>query len=147
MILLLSTLAWAAPEDPKAVIDIKAARMELSQKDGTVHFEGEVVVKQNEMQLRCERLDARYDKAGKLLELMAHGQIEVKSPRWTAQADSARYIRKRDVLELKGQPRVHRGDHWLEGHVITVHLSEQRLVVEKARGQFNGATLPTRALP
>ena len=146
MTLLMSTLAWAAPESVQSMIDIKAARMEISQKDGMVKFEGEVVVKQNDLELRCERLKARYDKSGQLIELQAYGQIEVVSPRWTAQADRALYFRKRDVLELRGQPRVHRDDHWLEGKSITVHLSEQRLIVEHARGQFNGASLPDRAL-
>ena len=121
--------------------------MELSQKTGVVHFEGQVVVKQDNMELQCERLEARYDKKGTLLELKAWGQIQVISPQWTAQADTASYQREHDVLKLRGKPRVHRGKDWLEGAVITVHLEDQRLVVERARGQFKGPGLKKKTGP
>ncbi len=147
LLILCCASAEAAPTEPGPTVDIKAARMELSQKTGVVHFEGQVVVKQNNMELQCERLEARYGKKGILLELKAWGQIQVISPQWTAQADTATYEREGDVLKLRGKPRVHRGEDWLEGTMITVHLEEQRLVVERARGQFKAPTLNKKNRP
>ena len=121
--------------------------MELSQKSGTVNFEGEVVVKQGNLAFHCEHLEARYDKSGQLLELKAKNQVRVSAPEWTAHADTARYKKAEDVLELHGQPRVHRGGHWLEGKVIRIHLKEQRLIIEEARGRFEAPPIPPLAQP
>jgi lipopolysaccharide export system protein LptA len=140
-ILLIAATTVAAPTKTEPTVDIRADRVELDQKTGRIRFTGQVVVKQKDLELRCEQLQARYEKGGKLVELVATGQVRVTSPQWTASADAAHYQRKKEVLELTGSPRVRRGSDWIEGARVAVHLNEKRLIVESARGKIQGPVL------
>ena len=48
-------------------IEVEAARMEFDRKAGVARFEGEVRVRQADLELRCARLTATYSKAGEVL--------------------------------------------------------------------------------
>ena len=143
----MATSTQAAPPKVMPTIDIQAQRMELLQKEGMIHFTGDVVVKQKSLELRCEALKAKYDKEGNLVELTARGQVRVNSPEWKAMADTAHYRRKADVLELRGKPRVRQGKNWLEGVQVTIHLDEERLVIEQARGQISAPLIDNVKTP
>lgn len=91
-----------------APLDIQADRLELDQKAGVARFEGNVVARQESLELRCDRLTAHYDDAGAVKELIA-----------------------------EGNPQVRRGDDVLTGERIRLLPQEGRLVVEKARGRLN----------
>lgn len=139
MIAWLLIAALLAPPTAEPV-DIRAARLELDRKAGTARFEGEVVVTQGPLTLRCAALDARYAD-GEISALTATGGVSVAGTDWTARAERATWDRREGRLELTGEPRIERGGDVLRGARVLVWPAEERLVVEQARGTLHAPTL------
>ncbi|MEZ4463693.1 MAG: LptA/OstA family protein [bacterium] len=135
-------LLLAAP--PTETLDIQAARLELDQATGQATFSGDVVVRQGELVLRCAVLEARYGDDGEVDGLVASGGVTVTQGELSARAETARYLRAEDRLELAGHPEVTRGKDRLGGARIVYWPGQGRLVVEQARGRIQAPriTLP-----
>lgn len=140
---LLTLSLWAATAlaAPTAPLDIRADRMELTQKSGELRFEGHVSAQQGELTLRCARLLARYGKDGALTELRAEGDVQVTAEGLSARAQSAVYQQAAGTLILTGSPTVQRGEDRLSGATITFWPEAGRMVVEQARGTLRAPPL------
>jgi lipopolysaccharide export system protein LptA len=136
LLLMVATPALAAPPAKTAPLDVQAERLELRQQDGVALFEGNVVVTQEDLELRCARLTARYRKDGEIAELVAAGGVRVTRGTLKARAATATYRRAADTLTLTGDPQVDRGADRLRGKRIIFHLEARRMVVEQARGRL-----------
>lgn len=120
----------------QAPLDVRADRVELDQRAGVARFEGGVVARQDAVELRCERLTARYGESGEVTAVVAEGGVRVTSERLAATAERARFDRAAGVLVLTGEPEVRRGDDRLRGETIRIWPEAGRVVVEKARGRI-----------
>jgi lipopolysaccharide transport protein LptA len=129
---LLALLLVAARD--AAPLDVRADRFELDQSAGTARFEGNVVATQDDVELRCARLVARYERDGQVAEVVADGGVHVQSKALAATAAEARFDRAAGELVLTGQPEVHRGPDTLRGNTIRIWPDTGRVVVEQARG-------------
>jgi lipopolysaccharide export system protein LptA len=120
-----------------APIEVEAARMEFDRKAGVARFEGEVRVRQADLELRCARLTATYSKAGEVRFLEIEGGLMVTldaQAGLTARAARATLDRETGELKLSGEPEVVRGKDRLRGERITLFTETGRIVVEGARG-------------
>ena len=138
--LLLSLLLLLLGAKPSEPLDIRADRLELDQRTGAVRFEGAVEATQGELVLRCAVLSATYAD-GEITALEASGGVVVTQGDVRAEAQTARYHRSEDRLELTGQPRVVRGKDSMTGARITFWPGQGRLVVEQARGRIDAPKL------
>ncbi|MCK6571049.1 hypothetical protein L6V77_08040 [Myxococcota bacterium] len=118
-------------------IEVEAARMEFDRKAGVARFEGEVRVRQADLELRCARLTATYSKAGEVRTLEIEGGLTVTldaQAGLTARAARATLDRATGELKLSGEPEVVRGKDRLRGEHIVLFTETGRIVVEGARG-------------
>jgi len=118
-------------------IEVEAARMEFDRKAGVARFEGEVRVRQADLELRCARLTANYSKAGEVRTLEIEGGLTVTldaQAGLTARAARATLDRETGELRLAGEPEVVRGKDRLRGQSIVLFIETGRIVVEGARG-------------
>jgi lipopolysaccharide transport protein LptA len=132
----LLALALVAAGGDRAALDIRADRLELDQPGGVARFEGNVVATQDEVELRCARLVARYDAKGEVGEVVAEGDVRVKSRDLAATAARASFDRAAGVLTLTGAPAVTRGPDHVRGETIRLWPDSGRVVVEQARGRL-----------
>ncbi len=132
----LLALALVAAQPGQASLDIRADRLELDQPAGLARFEGGVVATQDDVELRCARLVARYDAKGEVGEVVAEGDVRVKSRDLAATAGRASFDRAAGVLTLTGDPAVTRGQDHLRGETIRLWPDSGRVVIEQARGRL-----------
>lgn len=131
---------------PTTPLDLKADHLTLDPETGRAVFTGHVTARQGDLQITCDRLEARQGKAGDLEGLVAHGQVQITSKGLTARATEATFSENRGEIVLTGDPRVQRGRAWLSGRRIVYRVSDGRVTVEQARGRMDAPALQLPAL-
>jgi lipopolysaccharide transport protein LptA len=126
-----SSLAIAEP----VPLDIRAERLDFDRKAGLARFEGDVVARQGDFELRCARLVATYASGGEVETVTIDGGLTLTAEGFTARADQATLDRRTGEMRLMGHPQLDRGADHLEGERILFWPETGRVVVEKARGR------------
>jgi len=149
----------AAPSSPKALksespLHIASDRMEVSQKDKTIHFIGHVTVRQDDLVITGDRMtvygvqekgkskrkDADTPMVERIYRIEVQGGVKITQREKMATSDKAVYYHREDKIVLLGQPKVSQGQDTLQGRMITLYLAEGRSVVE------GGETAPVQAV-
>jgi lipopolysaccharide export system protein LptA len=136
-------------------IQISSDRLEVSQKEGTVLFEGNVVAQQDNLTMTGKRLTIFAVKgatkgvkvnveqqgvAERIDRIEVEGEVKIAQGDKMATCDKAVYYRQEQKIILTGSPRVSQGRDALQGRLITLYLLEERSVVE------GGAQNPVQAV-
>lgn len=135
-------------------IQITSDKMEVSQKDGTIVFEGHVAAQQENLTMTGKKLvvfavkeksknkkgDA--DQSGFIsrvdrIEIL--GDVKITQGDKLATCEKAVFYRQDQKIILSGNPQVSQGKDVLNGQVITLYLLEERSVIE------GGAQKPVKA--
>ena len=134
-VLMSINLSVASTEKTAIAVDIKADRVEIDQKKGRIEFSGSVRATRGTLVMTCEKLVARYKKSGEVLRLEIAGSLTVQGRDFSARAGSGVYDHESGRLVLTGSPSIKRGPNRVTGERILVFVDDERVVVEKARGQ------------
>jgi lipopolysaccharide export system protein LptA len=126
-------------------IHISSHKMEVSQKEGTVLFEGHVVAQQDTLTMTGKKLmiysakgkakspKAAGDKSGvveSLDRIEVNGDVTISQGDKVATCEKAVYYKQDQKIVLSGNPRVAQGKDVLNGSLITLYLLEERSVIE-----------------
>jgi lipopolysaccharide export system protein LptA len=126
-------------------IHISSDKMEVSQKEGTVLFEGHVVAQQDTLTMTGKKLmiyaakgKAKSPKAGgdksgvvdSLDRIEVDGDVKISQGEKVATCEKAVYYKQEQKIVLSGNPRVSQGKDVLNGSLITLYLLEERSVIE-----------------
>ncbi len=170
MLLLLPASVWAGPNvarpnqapgseartgdaAPRGAISITADQMESVDRERVVIFTGNVVTRQEELVVNCDRMRVYYQESGvwpdgsgkpsgsekksgeretRIDRLVAEGNVKITKGTQVALAGMAVYEARKDKRKiiLTGQPRVWNENDFLSGKKITYYLDENRSVVE-----------------
>jgi lipopolysaccharide export system protein LptA len=137
-------------------IQIASDKLEASQKNGTIVFEGHVVARQDNITMTGKKLTifAVQDKPQKnksdpnksqvmdrIDRIELEGEVKITQDEKTATCDKAVYYREAQKIVLFGNPRVAQGKDVLQGQLITLYLLEERSVVEGAAQRPVQATI------
>ncbi len=116
----------------RAPVDISADRGEAQDRADRVVFAGNVVVKQEELTLRTERLTVAYtDSNGiDINRIDASGAVVVTSPSETARGDFAVYDLDQGMITMVGNVRLERNGSFLNGGRLTIDLDTGRAVMD-----------------
>ncbi len=126
-------------------IQISSDKMEVSQRDGTITFDGHVVAQQEDLTMTGRKLVVfavkEKPKGGKgdtgqsgfiervdRIEII--GEVRISQAEKLATCDKAVFYRQDQKIILSGNPQVSQGKDVLNGQLITLYLLEQRSVVE-----------------
>lgn len=122
-----------------APLNIAGDRMEASQKDREIIFEGHVVVQQGDLTITGKELrvfavagdkpnqDSMMDKIDRI---EIEGDVRISQKEKLATAEKAVYYHQESKIVLMGNPTVSQGQDRLMGRLITLYIKEGRSVVE-----------------
>lgn len=137
-------------------LHIASDRMEVSQTDKVILFEGHVVVQQDDLTIAGNRMkvfaapgkkDAKKE-AGKetspsmmdqVDRIEVEGEVKISQREKVATAEKSVYYHEQRKIVLIGNPVVSQGQDSVRGQVITLYLAEGRSVVE-------GGSVPVQAV-
>lgn len=147
--------------DSRGPIAISSDRMESDDPQGVVHFMGDVVARQGDMTITCDRMDVYYDSQEKtppaaepaegdaqppssalggtsrqIDRVECHGNVKVWEGERVATGQKALYLAKslpRRIV-LTGEARVWQGGDSLTGHQVTYYLDSDRSLAEGGQG-------------
>ncbi len=119
------------PKPTALPIEVTAQQLDADQEQRQATFTGEVVAKQGDIILYCNKLIVySLPDEDQVDRLEAFGQVRVVQLDRTATADRAVYRQLQGTLVLYGNAEVHQGQNKIAGNEITVYLQENRSVVK-----------------
>ena len=123
------------PQPAALPIEVTAQQLEANQEQRQAIFSGDVVAKQGDITLYCDKLVVfSLPEQDQVDRLEASGNVRVIQLDRTATADRAVYRQLQGTLVLSGNAQVHQGQNLLTGSEITVYLLENRSVVKGGEG-------------
>lgn len=145
-LLFIASVAVAGQEQmqrPAALpIEVTAQQLEAFQEKRQAVFTGEVVAKQGDITLYCNKLVVfSLLEQDQVDRLEAEGNVRVVQLDRTATADRAVYRQQQGTLVLYGHAKVHQGQNQVAGNEITVYLLENRSVVKSGENKRVKAVL------
>lgn len=123
-----------------APLNIASDRMEVSQNDHTIIFEGHVVIRQDDMTITGKQLKItgvegakKTDESSmmdKIDRIEVEGDVRITQQDKLATADKAVYYHQEQKILLMGRPMVSQGPDTLKGRLITLYIADGKSVVE-----------------
>ncbi|MCS7280959.1 MAG: outer membrane protein assembly factor BamD [Desulfobacterota bacterium] len=117
--------------DPKKGVEVFAKRMEGFEKERRVFFEGNVLLRQEDLTILCDTLEAYLSEDRKEIEkVFAKGNVRIIKGQRTATCNEAEFDSKGATIVLKGEVLVISGPDRLKGDVIVYYMNEDRILVK-----------------
>lgn len=117
-------------------VEVEAQRVELDRASGEVLFIGGVVLRQGSLELRCGHLRAQVNPSGRLLSMVATGEVRVVARGHRATAGRANYDPSMGRITLSGGPSIQGGSGIVRGSSIIIDIRTGRVTIEEAHGVF-----------
>lgn len=119
-------------------VDLRADRVDVDLGTSTAILEGHVELTRSDLRVSCPRVEARFDKDGRILRAKgAGGVVVIMGPR-AIRGEAAEI--ELDVVartaELRGNVRVAQGGSTLTAQRASVDLATSRVSLEAVRGTF-----------
>jgi len=139
-------------------LHIASDRMEVSQTEKIITFEGHVVVQQDDMTItgnrmkvvaadggkKDERKDAQTSMMDRVDRIEVEGDVRISQKEKVATAEKSVYYHQQRKIVLIGNPVVSQGQDSVRGRVITLYLAEGRSVVEGGESPVHAVLHPAR---
>lgn len=136
---------------PNAPIEIEADSLEVQNKAQTATFTGNVIVTQDDMKLRADRLVVFYarqsdaaatqGKSGKIDKIEAKGAVHISSQdNQSADGDWANYLVKDRQIEMGGKVVLRQEGNVISGEKLLVDLNTGVSRILGGGGSGTGAT-------
>ncbi|HXN55017.1 MAG TPA: LptA/OstA family protein [Myxococcales bacterium] len=121
---------------PVVPVRVEAQSLKLDASRRVARFSDDVVVHRGDVTVRGPLMDARYDKAGDLTQLLLSGGVELLEGERRATGKAAVYDASTRKVVLTGNPTLYdRGDQ-LAGERIEMALDSHEVKVDRARGRI-----------
>lgn len=117
-------------------VKITSDRLTVFNKENRAIFVGHVVARQGDLVIRCEELVAHSLPNGGLSTLTALRKVRVRKGGRRAVGERLDYDHARRVMVLTGAPKLWEKENQLEGERVVFFLDEDRVEVERARGNL-----------
>jgi lipopolysaccharide export system protein LptA len=116
----------------RRVTTIKANRLESDRKRHVAIYTGEVEAADGEMTVWADRMELLWDdKEEQILKITAIGNVRIRrADGKNAASERAEFYKAEERLVLVGKARAWQGDDSVSGARMTMHLREDRTVVE-----------------
>jgi len=115
-------------------INITSERMESYNKKDLIIFYGNVKATRKDATLWADRMDIYLNKENKKINrIVALGNVKVNQNDKNATAEKGTYFDGTQEILLEGNPLVWQKNNVLKGTSITLHLDQDRIVVNSAQ--------------
>ncbi len=146
-IFLICSLLWPLAvyaEDLKAgktaldMVDIEADRLDVSTRNGTAIFRGNVKATRADIVVRGDTLALAYDEnTRKVTTLTADGKVFIQWKGREATCEKVVYLLPRELMVLTGNVVISRGQERLSGQKVTLDLKNDAQTVEGGGSRVN----------
>ncbi len=117
-------------EESRGETTITSDKLVFDYDDGYALFDGNVVVKDVDLQLTCGKLKVRFEETGKVSWLEAETAVTIQQDDKRATADKVVHDVESGEFVLTGSPKVYRGTDMLQGDTIRYWRGENRMICE-----------------
>jgi len=115
----------------KKPVDIVADMMEGLEKGKIIMFKGNVVAKQEDLQIFSDTLTAYLNEENDEIDkALAKGNVKILKAERTATCEEALFENAKGEITLKGNVVVYSGSDRLAGDAVIYYINEDRVVVE-----------------
>ena len=115
----------------KKPVDIVADMMEGLEKGKIIMFKGNVVAKQEDLQIFSDTLTAYLNEENDEIDkALAKGNVKILKAERTATCEEALFENAKGEITLKGNVVVYSGSDRLAGDTVIYYINEDRVVVE-----------------
>lgn len=122
-------------------INISSERMEAYNKKDLIIFYGNVKATRQDTTLWADRMDIYLNKENKKISrIVALGNVKVNQEDKNATAEKGTYFDDTQEILLEGNPLVWQKNNVLKGASITLHLDQDRIVVNSAQVKIEPKT-------
>ena len=122
-------------------INITSERMEAYNKKDLIIFYGNVKATRQDTTLWADRMDIYLNKESKKISrIVALGNVKVNQEDKNATAEKGTYFDDTQEILLEGNPLVWQKNNVLKGTSITLHLDQDRIVVNSAQVKIEPKT-------
>ena len=131
-----------ASHNTRAPVSVDAGRIDVQERENRVAFSGDVVVTQDNLTVRSQRMLLNYVDAGslELQRITATGGVSVARGNERATGDTAVYDFNRRIITLAGDVRLRQGQNTLVGGRLVIDLDSGVSSVDgRASGGGSGA--------
>lgn len=149
-------LAQSLDHDKTLPIEISADSLEVAQEEQLATFEGNVDAVQGDLVLSAQTLKVRYEgknsnvglaagAGGTINQIEARGGVIISSPEETAEGDVGVYDVPAQLITLKGDVILTRGENVLRGEQLELDLAtgKSRMVGTTSSETAEGAAAPS----
>lgn len=124
-------LASAAEPAKSERLKVTSDLMSVYPDKNYTEFTGHVEALYQGRILRCKRLKAFFSKESKTLDrIEAEEEVVLLEKDLEARCERLTFFRDRDLVVLRGSPRLKSGENEFRGQVISVNLTTRRLTIE-----------------
>jgi lipopolysaccharide export system protein LptA len=136
------SLVWAAPPFSLLgeALDVRADQVEVDVAAASAVLSGHVELARKDLRVSCPRVEARFDKEGRIQSAHATGRVVIVAGEkgLRGEADEVRLDLAARTAELRGNVRVAQGASSLGAERATVDLATSRVSLEAVRGTLAG---------
>jgi lipopolysaccharide export system protein LptA len=135
--------------DSSQPINVTADRLEADDAARKVKFVGNVTARQGEVVIYAAALTVFQGEGRQEVDrIEADGDVRIVQGDRVATGDKGIFYRAEGRVVLTGNARVHQGENFVEGDVITVLLGEEKSIVQGREGsRVNAVFFPKEEQP
>lgn len=140
ILLFLTPLVYALPNDKEQVMNVVADSANLSQQNHTGTYHGHVEFAQGTTHIHATQAITQGNEKNQLILARAHGTKNNQAHYWTkpdankpefhAYADTISYFPLKHLIELKGHARVEQGKDSMSAAIITYDTEKQKVLTQ-----------------
>jgi len=116
------------PAPGSTVID--SDELHMDQSTHVAVFTGNVVVTGTNFTLKCEEMTVNFDKANKIDNIVAKGDVVIVQPGRVTHCGQAIYYHDEDKFDLTDQPIINDNGKTIAAPKITIYRSRQSLLTQ-----------------
>ena len=117
-------------------VDVNAERLEVDLRKGTAILTGDVRIRRGELEIKCERVEARYDEAPHVTWAKATGGVTAQMGALRARAGEAELELRRKTITLRGEVLIERGGASMSAKEAQIDLDTQRVILREVKGRI-----------
>lgn len=136
-----SNVVSEAHADPLAVVageslDIKADKLDVDINKGTALLSGNVSALMGELEVKCPKVEIRYDQAPRVKWARGTGGVEARLKGIVAKADTVVVDVSAREVQLAGTVRLMRGKGWVEADRATIDVASSKVSLKGVKGSI-----------
>lgn len=120
----------------KGDVSVQADKLEVDVATGSAVLTGQVVLAKGDMNVRCPRVELKFDTSPHLNWAKGSGGVVADVRGVHGEAPEVELDLKKQVLELRGGVKLSRGQGWIQADKATIELANGKVTATQVKGSI-----------